>query len=118
MDKKLLKEFRQQLKEKKRKVLKLLKTFTKKDKNLGGDFDTVFPQLGRDLDENATEVSIYDATLPIEFRLEKDLQAIEEALKKIKEKLYGICEECGKPIPIERLKAFPEAKLCLKCTKK
>jgi len=118
MDKKLLKEFKQQLKEKGGRILKLLKTFAKKDKNLQGDFDTIFPQLGRDIDENAAEVDIYDATLPVEFRLEKDLQDIRKALEKIRTKKYGICEECGKPIPIERLKAFPEAKLCLDCTKK
>jgi len=39
-------------------------------------------------------------------------------LEKIKKGKYGICEKCGKKIPEERLKAFPEARFCMKCEKK
>ena len=42
---------------------------------------------------------------------------IEEALNKIERGEYGICERCGKPIEIERLKIIPYAKYCLKCQK-
>jgi len=118
MNKKLLKAFKKQLKEEEKRVLGLLKDFTKKDKSLKDDFDTIFPRVGDDLEENAVEVSMYDAALPLEFRLEKNLQDIRKALERIKTKKYGICEKCGKSIPIERLKAFPEAKMCLKCVKK
>ncbi len=118
MDKKLLKTFERQLKEEKKRILGLLKNFTKKDKSLKDDFDTIFPKIGDDLEENAIEVSMYDAALPLEFRLEKNLQDIRKALDKIKKKKYGICGNCGKSIPIERLKAFPEASACLKCVSK
>lgn len=46
------------------------------------------------------------------------LQAIEEidrALEKIDAGTYGICERCGEPIPKERLKAVPQAALCVRC---
>ena len=43
------------------------------------------------------------------------LNRIDEALKKIEEGTYGICENCTKPISFKRLKAVPYAKLCIKC---
>ena len=44
-----------------------------------------------------------------------ELKQIEEALKKIKEGTYGICDMCGINIPIGRLKAKPFAKFCTEC---
>ena len=43
------------------------------------------------------------------------LNRIDEALKKIEEGIYGICENCDKKISFKRLKAVPYAKLCIKC---
>ena len=43
---------------------------------------------------------------------------IEEALKRIEEKTYGICSVCSKAIKKTRLKAVPYAKNCLKCQEK
>jgi DnaK suppressor protein len=43
------------------------------------------------------------------------LVLIDEALKKIKEGNYGICESCGDEIGEDRLKAMPLTKLCLSC---
>ncbi len=40
---------------------------------------------------------------------------IEDALRKICRKKYGICEECEHPIADRRLKAMPYAKLCKEC---
>lgn len=42
------------------------------------------------------------------------LYEIDEALGRLEEKTYGLCEECQKPIPIKRLKALPFARLCIK----
>jgi RNA polymerase-binding protein DksA len=46
------------------------------------------------------------------------LYEIEEALKRIEEDKFGICEDCEKPINKSRLKAIPYTKLCLKCQAK
>ncbi|MBI4970892.1 MAG: TraR/DksA C4-type zinc finger protein [Candidatus Omnitrophica bacterium] len=43
------------------------------------------------------------------------LNRIDEALKKIEEGTYGVCENCNVPIGMERLKAVPYARLCIKC---
>src|SRR5574344_2924266 len=44
-----------------------------------------------------------------------ELNQIEDALKKINDGTYGICDMCGVNIPIGRLKAKPFAKFCTEC---
>jgi DnaK suppressor protein len=41
-----------------------------------------------------------------------------DALDRIEDGTYGICERCGRPISIERLKARPVTTLCIRCKKK
>ncbi len=43
------------------------------------------------------------------------IEYIDEALRKIDQGTYGICDRCGEPISIERLKAIPYATLCIAC---
>ena len=45
----------------------------------------------------------------------KELKEINEALKKIEEGSYGVCEMCGEPIKPLRLKIKPHAKYCIVC---
>ncbi|MDI6872960.1 TraR/DksA family transcriptional regulator [Candidatus Solincola sp.] len=46
------------------------------------------------------------------------LQKVNEALERIENGTYGICEMCGLPIPEERLEALPYANLCIVCKQK
>ncbi len=48
-----------------------------------------------------------DAT--VEQTMEKRLQSVDQALRKIEEGTYGICDDTGEPIPRGRLEAMPEA---------
>ena len=43
------------------------------------------------------------------------LEKIEYTLRKIEEGEYGDCEDCGGRIGIKRLRARPEAQLCIQC---
>lgn len=45
----------------------------------------------------------------------KELLAIDNALKKMSEGTYGICEECEKKITKKRLKILPFTKHCKDC---
>ncbi len=45
----------------------------------------------------------------------RELEEINEALTRIEEGTYGICEMCDEPIQIERLKIKPSAKYCIIC---
>ncbi len=43
---------------------------------------------------------------------------IDEALRKINEGTYGLCEDCGDEISVERLKIIPFATHCKECQEK
>jgi RNA polymerase-binding transcription factor DksA len=47
--------------------------------------------------------------------LEHEAEEIQRALKRKQEGCYGICANCGRPIPKERLEARPEAIYCIDC---
>jgi RNA polymerase-binding transcription factor len=48
-------------------------------------------------------------------REREKVHAIDEALLRIDENEYGICEECEEEIPLGRLKAMPFTRHCVKC---
>jgi len=48
-------------------------------------------------------------------REREKLHSIDEALLKIQDGEYGICEECEEEIPVGRLKVMPFARYCVKC---
>lgn len=80
-----------------------------------GDYETSFNEIGKHEDENASEVEEYTDNLALEDNLEKQLKEISDALERIDNGTYGICENCSKEIPLERLMAYPAAKRCLDC---
>jgi 16S rRNA (guanine(527)-N(7))-methyltransferase RsmG/RNA polymerase-binding protein DksA len=64
--------------------------------------------------EDMGDVAELDAQNAIDQRLLTDLKRqlseVEAALKRIEEGSYGICEKTGRPIPVERLEAYPAAR--------
>lgn len=46
------------------------------------------------------------------------LYALDDALKRIEDGTFGICEECKSVIAKGRLKAVPQARCCVKCQEK
>ncbi len=43
------------------------------------------------------------------------LELVEEALQRIDDRSYGKCQDCGEPIPTERLDALPYTAFCVLC---
>lgn len=122
MNKKLLEELKKKLEEKRIELRSELGKFAQEDKEVKGDWDTKYPKAnggsgGQVLEDAADQVEEYVTLLPIEHNLEIRLQDIDSALEKIKKDKYGKCEDCNKNIPEERLKIYPEARLCNKCQK-
>jgi DnaK suppressor protein len=121
MNQKITDEFKQKLEKEKTAIEEQLKKFAVKDDNMKGDWDTRFPKLdgnvsgSSSLEAAADEVEEYSTLLPMEHSMELRLKNIDSALEKIKDGKYGLCEKCGKEIPIERLNVSPESKLCLDC---
>ncbi len=44
-----------------------------------------------------------------------NLTLVQEAISRIDDGTYGVCESCGRPIGKMRLQAFPRATLCMEC---
>ena len=53
--------------------------------------------------------------LRIRDRERKLISKIDEALDRIADGTFGLCEECDEPIAVERLKARPVTTLCIEC---
>ncbi len=43
------------------------------------------------------------------------LGEVEQALAKLDQGSYGVCESCGRPIDAARLEALPSARFCIDC---
>jgi DnaK suppressor protein len=54
-------------------------------------------------------------TLRIRDRERKLIAKIDEALRRLEDGSYGVCEECGETIGTARLKARPVTTLCIDC---
>lgn len=63
--------------------------------------------------------AVYEGQRAVAFRIRERerflIWKIKDALRRIEEGTYGICEECGEDIPIARLKARPVTNYCLGC---
>lgn len=116
MEKELLEQFKVQLLAEKQELEKMLNQFAKKNPN-DNDWETRYPDIapGENIEDQVNEVEEYENLLPVERALESKLKDVDAALKRIEENTYGKCEKCNKEIPIERLRAFPEAKMCGEC---
>lgn len=62
--------------------------------------------------ELALERDVATAQLERSFR---QLEAVDEALARIRTGAYGACVRCGTAIPLARLQSIPWARHCLEC---
>jgi len=70
---------------------------------------------GRDTYDLASDERDREINFILNDREREKLLAIDEALQRIKEKTYGICETCEGEIQLGRLKILPFTRLCVKC---
>jgi len=56
-------------------------------------------------------------TLRIRDREAKLIRKITNALERLEDGTFGICEDCGEEIPLKRLMARPVTTLCIECKK-
>jgi DnaK suppressor protein len=72
---------------------------------------TVFPDLG----DQATAEIDRNFMLRLKGRERKLLKKIDEAIDRMDEGIFGICEKCGEEINIKRLEARPVTTMCIEC---
>ncbi len=116
MDKKNLKEFQDLLEKEKKELEDKIEELISQEKNMAiktPDFMAL-----EDASVEADEVEELNNLLSLKSVWENNLYRIDQSLERIKKGTYGICEECGELIEIERLKIEPAAQICTKCIKK
>ena len=86
------------------------------EKTVAGMTDTeeTFP----DPTDRATLESDRNFMLRIRDRERKLILKIREALQRIEDGTFGLCESCGDDITVDRLKARPVTTLCIECKRK
>jgi len=65
--------------------------------------------------DDATEAFDQAVGVALRRKVEASLEEVEQALAKLKDGTYGICEVCGARIDRARLEALPHARCCLDC---
>lgn len=68
-----------------------------------------------DLSDQASAEMDQNFLLRLKDRERKLIKKIDEALERMSNNTYGICEGCGGDIPYKRLKARPVTTLCIEC---
>ncbi|MFN2353875.1 MAG: RNA polymerase-binding protein DksA [Desulfopila sp.] len=107
MEKKIVEKFKKQLLQKREEILneagRTLSDMTDQNQNIPDPNDRATVESGRSFE------------LRIRDRERKLLSKIEEALERVEEGEYGICEDCGEDIGLKRLEARPVTTLCIDC---
>ena|SRR6185503_10363780 len=86
----------------------------RKGSDAAGDLSTI-PLHPADL---ATDTQQQDMSLVFMENENVQLQDIEDALERMGEDRFGLCEECDHEIAVERLRAIPYASLCVDCKRR
>jgi len=68
--------------------------------------------------DQGTDTYEQDLTLGLIENEGEEIQEINDALERIEDKTYGVCEQCRKAISGNRLKVVPHTRLCIKCKEK
>jgi DnaK suppressor protein len=71
--------------------------------------------LGNHMADDAT--AAFDQATAVSLRRGhvRSLDEVNAALERMDEGTYGVCDRCGEAIDFARLKAMPQATLCLSC---
>src|SRR5215218_2966692 len=70
---------------------------------------------GKRIGDGTTEAISRLTDIGVGRTLEAGLERTDRALAKLDEGTYGICDNCGRPIPERRLEAMPDSVLCVAC---
>ncbi len=118
-NKKELAEFKKIILKRKEEVVEGIKhisedTLKKTQKDAAGDISGYTYHMA----DVATDTYDREFSLGLASNDRKVLYELDDAIKKIEDGMFGICEDCKSMITKARLKAVPSARLCVKCQEK
>ena len=119
MNKPELDRYKKLLLKKKEEILQAVKhieqdTLSRSQRDASGDLSGYTLHMA----DIATDSYDREFSLGLASNAQDILYQIDEALKRVKEKRFGNCQVCEKPIPKKRLTAIPYAGLCVPCQSK
>jgi len=119
LNKKELAEFRKIVLKRKEEILDEIKhisedTLKKSQKDASGDISGYTYHMA----DVATDTYDREFSLGLASNERKLLYDLDDAIKRIEDGTFGICEDCKSLITKTRLKAVPYARLCVKCQEK
>lgn len=118
LNKKELSDFKRIVLKRKEEVLAEIKhisddTLKKSQKDASGDISGYTYHMA----DVATDTYDREFSMGLASNERKVIYELDDALKKIEEGTFGICEDCKGLIAKNRLRAVPQARLCIKCQK-
>jgi DnaK suppressor protein len=108
MDKKTLEVYKKKLAEKRRELTRAYL----RDKNYGRESDEGGTQ---DLADKASTSYTKEFLYSLSNNERSVLQQVEEAIARVGDGEFGVCQECDEAIQKKRLDAVPWARYCLSC---
>lgn len=66
--------------------------------------------------DSGTAVYEREKDMALRLQVDEELTDVNQALQKMEQGTYGVCEETGQPIPLERLRAIPTARTIVEAT--
>ncbi len=119
LTKKELVDFKKLVLNKKEEILDEIKhisddTLKKSQKEASGDISGYTYHMA----DVATDTYYREFSMGLASNERKLIYEFDDALKRIEEGTFGVCEDCKSLIAKNRLKAVPYARLCVKCQEK
>ncbi|MCJ7803129.1 MAG: TraR/DksA family transcriptional regulator [Desulfobacterales bacterium] len=111
LDKKTITKFRKVLLKEREQIVGEVKHIVESSKEMGQDGI-------QDIGDEAANMYNKQVLLSLNENERMRLQEVDEALDRIGNGTYGICEECGGPISLKRLEVRQVAKYCVPCLTK
>lgn len=82
------------------------------------DVQHVNEPLNADFAEQAVQRENDEVLDALDNSIRAELAQLQATLQRLDNGTYGVCESCGKPIPLQRLKALPHTSRCVACAEK
>ncbi len=111
LDKKTIAKFKRLLLKQREEIVGEVKQMVESSKEMGQDGI-------QDIGDEAANIYNKQVLLSLNENERLRLHEVDEALDRIENGTYGICEECGGPISLKRLEVRPVAKYCVPCLTK
>jgi len=111
LDKKTLQRLKKILLKEREEIIGGVKQIYESSKEIGQDGI-------QDIGDEAANIYNKQILLSLNENERIRLQEVDDALDRLANGTYGICEECGGPVGLKRLEVRPVAKYCVPCKTK